>query len=155
MPTPEEQRAQVVRLLADETLDQPSLIDDLIPRVRGYSGSDLKNVCVAAALAAVRELAAESKTTAAAESTTTPASATSDATVTASTTPAPRVLKWSHFLTALNEVRPSVSDDMGSLIRLREFAAETERGAKGQRQFGFAPILSEVARNAAAKPVAE
>ncbi|KAJ3364711.1 hypothetical protein GGF32_001350, partial [Allomyces javanicus] len=147
-----EQRAQVVRLLADETLDPPNLVDDLIPRVRGYSGSDLKNVCVAAAMAAVRELAAETKATAP-DTTTTPAK--SDADTKASTTPAPRVLKWSHFLTALNEVRPSVSDDMGSLIRLREFAAETERGAKGQRQFGFAPILNEVARNAAAKPVAE
>ncbi|KAJ3375710.1 hypothetical protein GGF31_002914 [Allomyces arbusculus] len=153
MPTPEEQRAQIVRLLADETLDPPSIVDDLIPRVRGYSGSDLKNVCVAAAMAAVRELASETKSTAPETITTAPAN--TDATTKPSITPAPRVLKWSHFLTALSEVRPSVSDEMGSLIRLREFAAETERGAKGQRQFGFAPILNEVARNAAGKPVAE
>ncbi|KNE55742.1 hypothetical protein AMAG_01619 [Allomyces macrogynus ATCC 38327] len=156
MPTPEEQRAQVVRLLADETLDPPTLVDDLVPRVRGYSGSDLKNVCVAAAMAAVRELAAEGKTTTAPESTTTvSASATPNVAAKTPTASTPRVLKWSHFLTALNEVRPSVSDDMGSLIRLREFAAETERGAKGQRQFGFAPMVSEVTRNTAAKPVAE
>ncbi|KAJ3375709.1 hypothetical protein GGF31_002913 [Allomyces arbusculus] len=146
MPTPDEQRTQLVRLLADETLDPPNLVGDLlVPRLRGYSGSDIKNVCLTAAMEAVRELVAEAQSCA----------SKSEFPVVDMGAHGRRVLRWRHFVMALDAVRPSVADEMGSVIRLREFAAEMDGGAGRRRSFGFAaPVLREgPARDVAADEV--
>ncbi|KNE58550.1 hypothetical protein AMAG_18268 [Allomyces macrogynus ATCC 38327] len=134
MPAPDEQRAQLMRLLADETLDPSNLVDDLlVPRLHGYSGSDIKNVCVTAAMEAVRELvaAAQSRTS------------KSEFPVVDVGAQERRVLRWRHFVKALDAVLPSVADEMGSVIRLREFAAEMDGRAGGRPSFGFVPAMRE------------
>ncbi|EPS45040.1 hypothetical protein H072_1029 [Dactylellina haptotyla CBS 200.50] len=66
-----------------------------------YSGSDLKNVAVSAALAAVKDEDKIFKET--------------------GVYPAKRVLKAKHFDQALGEITASISDDMGSLGMIRKF----------------------------------
>ncbi|KAI9222342.1 P-loop containing nucleoside triphosphate hydrolase protein [Blastocladiella britannica] len=113
LPAPAEQRAILARLLRDEALEDPALLDEfLIPAVAQFSGSDLKNLCVAAATIAVREMGASQGT-------------------------AERVLVRRHFEEALKEVRPSVFADADSVMRLREFARASEQVAPGVARFGF------------------
>jgi len=66
-----------------------------------YSGSDLKNLAVAAALSCVREENDKFKET--------------------GTYPDKRTLEQRHFDKALNEISASISEDMGSLVQIRKF----------------------------------
>ncbi|KAF4972810.1 hypothetical protein FSARC_710 [Fusarium sarcochroum] len=111
-------------LLKGETLDEAVSLDDLAKRTPYYSGSDLKNACVAAAMAAVEE-----ENEAAAQH----------------TGPEPyeypkkRTLRQEHFDKALRQIPASISEDMESLKQIRKFDEEygaKKKGAKKTMGFG-------------------
>lgn len=94
---------------------------DLAQQTPLYSGSDLKNVCVSAALAAVRE--------------------EQDLFVSEGVAyPAKRILGKRHFEKALLEVGASVGEDMGSLAQMRKWDEKFGEGKgrkRGGRGIGF------------------
>jgi hypothetical protein len=119
-----EDRAAILRLLLrGETLEESISIESLAERTAFYSGSDLKNVCVAAAMAAVEE-----ENEAAARH----------------TGPEPyqypkkRTLRQDHFERALQQIPASISEDMESLKQIRKFDEEYgNRRKKTKRSMGF------------------
>jgi SpoVK/Ycf46/Vps4 family AAA+-type ATPase len=94
--------------LKGETLDPSVSLSDLAKNTPLYSGSDLKNLCVAAALAAVRD---ENNLLEAARK-------KGDAEF---KLPDRRTLSPSHFEKALQEISASVSEDMATLGAIRKF----------------------------------
>ncbi|KAI0537009.1 hypothetical protein GGR58DRAFT_362588 [Xylaria digitata] len=103
----EADRASILKIhLKDEVVDETVSIEDMAKRTPLYSGSDLKNVCVAAAMAAVKEELEASER---------------------HTGPEPykwaekRVLNRRHFDKALKEISASVSEDMATLTAIRKF----------------------------------
>ncbi|EWC47565.1 hypothetical protein DRE_03185 [Drechslerella stenobrocha 248] len=98
-------------------------------RTNLYSGSDLKNVAVAAALAAVRE---EDK-----------------AFKESGVYPEKRLLRGAHFEQALGEITASISDDMGSLGMIRKFD-EKYGDRKGRKKtmsrWGFGEVGKDSTR---------
>ncbi|KIH94997.1 hypothetical protein SPBR_03576 [Sporothrix brasiliensis 5110] len=124
-----ESRLAILRvMLRDEMLDSETVsLEKLAADTELYSGSDLKNLCVAAAMAAVRE---EVRAQA------------------AHTGPDPfvfperRVLSGRHFDRALQEIGASISEDMASLQAIRRFDERygdnsSKRRRKRQRGMGF------------------
>ncbi|TDZ25360.1 Protein MSP1 [Colletotrichum orbiculare MAFF 240422] len=100
-------RASILRiLLKGENLDDSVSVDDIAAKTVLYSGSDLKNLCVAAAMTAVQEESEEAGK---------------------HTGPAPyvfppkRTLRKHHFDKALKMIAASVSEDMDSLKSIRRF----------------------------------
>ncbi|KAG5981938.1 hypothetical protein E4U55_002472 [Claviceps digitariae] len=119
-------RAAILRLLLrGETLDPAVCLDKIALRTPYYSGSDLKNLCVAAAMAAVEEenhLASQHRG------------------------PDPyqypdrRILRPDHFEAALKQIPASISQDMLSLKQIRKFDQEYgngQRGGAGKRKPGM------------------
>ncbi|KAI4791893.1 AAA-domain-containing protein, partial [Aureobasidium sp. EXF-8845] len=94
--------------LKGETLDPSVSLSDLAKNTPLYSGSDLKNLCVAAALAAVRD---ENNLLEAARK-------NND---TEFKLPDRRTLTPAHFEKALQEISASVSEDMATLGAIRKF----------------------------------
>ncbi|KAK7752932.1 hypothetical protein SLS62_005091 [Diatrype stigma] len=154
----EPDRAAILRIhLRDEALAPTVDLADLARRTPLYSGSDLKNVCVAAAMAAVKEeLAVDPVTGSFSFDPTTPgtttaaASGASTATTNESKTKQQqqkqfkkRVLQPRHFDAALKEIAASVSEDMATLTAIRRFderyGDSVTGGArrKGKRSMGF------------------
>ncbi|KAI9737274.1 MAG: hypothetical protein M1818_005807 [Claussenomyces sp. TS43310] len=160
LPT-EADRVEILKIhLKGEVLHDSVSIEDLAKNTPFYSGSDLKNLCVAAALACVREENAEAAAAAAqaaassqpVSSTTKPESsspASTDTADPAAATPLPltytypsrRTLTKSHFDTALQEISASISEDMATLSAIRKFD-ERYGDRKGRRKrasrMGFA-----------------
>ncbi|KAK7398042.1 hypothetical protein QQX98_012592 [Neonectria punicea] len=110
-------------LLKGEDLDDSVSLDDLAQKTPYYSGSDLKNACVAAAMAAVEE---------------------ENEAATKHTGPEPyeypkkRTLNSAHFDKALKQIPASISEDMESLKQIRKF--DEEYGAKkknAKKTMGF------------------
>lgn len=120
LPTEEDRLAILKLLLADEVLDPAVDLASLAKRTNLYSGSDLKNVCVSAAVSAVTEEKASTdvlkdgnvKQTPRSE----PESSTKEVEV-----PERRVLCPNHFEKALVEVTPSISESMETIELLRKF----------------------------------
>ena len=110
LPTKKDREAILKIHLRDESLSEDVSLEDLAERTPFYSGSDLKNLCVAAALACVRE-----------ENEATAAGATATETTAPSSFPSKRTLKKSHFDKGLEEIGASVSEDMSSLAAIRKF----------------------------------
>ncbi|KHN97823.1 ATPase, AAA-type, core [Metarhizium album ARSEF 1941] len=113
-------RAAILRLLLrDESLDSSVSLDDLAQKTAYYSGSDLKNVCVAAAMAAVEE---ENEAAAKHEG------------------PEPyqyserRVLRHVHFENAVKQIPASISEDMTSLKLIRRFDDEYGNGRRQKKK---------------------
>ncbi|KAI8138003.1 P-loop containing nucleoside triphosphate hydrolase protein [Fennellomyces sp. T-0311] len=103
----EEDRAEILKiLLRDEQLDHTSEAE-LARATEHYSGSDLKNLCVTAALKAAQKEAR--------------------------TQQAQRLGK-SHFDEALKLVRPSTSEDMESLVEIRKWAAKYGDGGTQRKK---------------------
>ncbi|ETS79407.1 hypothetical protein PFICI_09260 [Pestalotiopsis fici W106-1] len=100
-------RAAILKIhLKMEKLDDTVSIEQIAKRTPLYSGSDLKNVCVAAAMAAVKEeLEASEKHSG------------PDPYV----WPEKRVLNNRHFEKALAEIPASVSEDMATLSAIKKF----------------------------------
>ncbi|KAK6359385.1 hypothetical protein TWF696_000545 [Orbilia brochopaga] len=131
LPTADDRLAILKIHLADEDLhadvDLPAISADA--RTNLYSGSDLKNVAVAAALAAVREEEAAFKET--------------------GVYPPKRMLRATHFEQALGEITASISDDMGSLGMIRKFD-EKYGDRKGRKKstgrWGFGGVVGDEAK---------
>ncbi|KAK3675174.1 phenylalanyl-tRNA synthetase alpha subunit, mitochondrial [Recurvomyces mirabilis] len=114
--------------LKDEILDTESVnLEKLAERTPFYSGSDLKNLCVAAALACVRE--------------------ENDLRIAdpQAKLPEKRTLTGKHFEKAVQEISASISEDMGSLTAIRKFDEQygDRRGRQKKKSYGFAPAGAE------------
>lgn len=127
LPTEQDRLAILKIHLKDEQVDPSVDLAELARRTPLYSGSDLKNLCVAAALAAVREeneLAAQHK---------------GDEPY---RYPERRTLAWRHFERGMEEISASISEDMSSLSAIRKFD-EKYGDRKGRRKkgpsWGFTP----------------
>jgi AAA+ superfamily predicted ATPase len=123
LPLQSDRTAILKILLKGETLDPAVSLEDLAKRSPYYSGSDLKNACVAAAMAAVEE-----ENEAAARH----------------TGPEPyeypkkRTLRQEHFDKALRQIPASISEDMQSLKQIRKFDEEYGAKKKGTKKtMGF------------------
>ncbi|TFB00844.1 ATPase family AAA domain-containing protein 1 [Trichoderma ghanense] len=109
LPLEKDRLAILKLLLKGEILDDSVSLDEYAQRTPYYSGSDLKNMCVAAAMAAVEE---ENEAAAKHEG------------------PHPfqyperRILRKSHFEKALKNIPASISEDMISLKLIRKFDEE-------------------------------
>ncbi len=125
-------RLQILRvMLRHEVLDPAVRLDDLAAATELYSGSDLKNLCVAAAMEAVKdELRARD------------AHAGPDPFV----FPDRRVLGPAHFAKALAEISASISEDMASLQAIRRFDERygSSRPRKARRRMGFEAVPGEL-----------
>ncbi|KAI8279928.1 Mus7/MMS22 family protein [Colletotrichum sp. SAR11_240] len=100
-------RASILRiLLKGEDLDDSVSIDDIARQTVLYSGSDLKNLCVAAAMTAVQEESEEAAKHTGPEP---------------YVFPPKRTLRKHHFDKALKMIAASVSEDMDSLKSIRRF----------------------------------
>jgi SpoVK/Ycf46/Vps4 family AAA+-type ATPase len=110
--------------LRDEQLDPAVSVGEMAEKTAFYSGSDLKNLCVAAALACVRE---ESELA---------ASKSNDPEF---KLPEKRTLAPRHFDKAIKEISASISEDMSSLTAIRKFDEQygDGRGKKKKAGYGF------------------
>ncbi|OJD17917.1 hypothetical protein AJ78_02022 [Emergomyces pasteurianus Ep9510] len=126
LPT-EDDRLSILKIhLKEEQVDPSVDLAELANRTPLYSGSDLKNMCVAAALACVREeneFAAQHKGEEPYKY------------------PERRTLSKSHFERAMEEISASISEDMSSLSAIKKFD-EKYGDRKGRRKkssgWGFA-----------------
>jgi ATP-dependent 26S proteasome regulatory subunit len=129
-------RESILRIhLKGEALDPSVNLNKLAEQTPYYSGSDLKNLCVAAALAAVREendLAAQN-------------SEKSDFKL-----PEKRTLHSKHFEKAMQEISASISEDMASLTAIRKFDEQygDRRGRRKKTPYGFGMANEAVDENA-------
>ncbi|KAK1143499.1 hypothetical protein N8T08_006305 [Aspergillus melleus] len=139
LPT-EQDRLSILKIhLKEETLDSSVDLAELARRTPLYSGSDLKNLSVAAALACVREenaLAAQHQGDEPYQY------------------PERRTLTWTHFERGMEEISASISEDMSSLSAIRKFD-EQYGDRKGRRKkspgWGFMPAMTEEAEADAAR----
>ena len=119
-------RESILRIhLKEETLEPDVELPKLAERTPFYSGSDLKNLCVAAALNAVREeneLLEQKKE--------------EDADF---KLPDRRTLAQRHFDKAITEISASISEDMSSLNAIKKFDEQygDRRGRKKKTGYGF------------------
>lgn len=121
-------RASILKIhLKDEKLDSAVSIEKLAAETKLYSGSDLKNLAVAAALSAVREENDEASKYRA------------NGSEEEYEYPERRILHQRHFDKALDEITASVSEDMGSLKAIRKFDEKygDKRGKKKKPGYGF------------------
>ena len=131
LPT-EKDREAILRIhLADEKLEGSVSIESLAQRTPFYSGSDLKNVCVAAALQAVQE-EYDAKVVFENEQ-------ASKETPETHSYPLVRTLTQAHFDKALADISASISEDMSSLTAIRKFDEKygDRRGRKPKGGLGF------------------
>lgn len=129
LPVEKDREAILAIHLREEALDPAASLPHLAANTPLYSGSDLKNLAVAAALTAVRE---ENDAAAAHAET-----GSSEPFV----FPERRTLTPKHFEKAMEEITASVSDDMSSLGAIRKFDEQygDRRGRrKGKKGYGFA-----------------
>ncbi|KAL6710732.1 hypothetical protein ACN47E_007789 [Coniothyrium glycines] len=165
-------RKEILKIhLRGEQLDDSVALEDLAKRTPLYSGSDLKNVAVAAALACVKEeneqaalAAANMLSNAETQSTETPTSSSSPSESSSTSSqaaphlvrgqdpisPERRVLHQRHFDKALEEISASISEDMSSLNAIKKFDERygDRKGKKRGKDFGFG-VLTERNENAA------
>jgi DNA polymerase III delta prime subunit len=141
LPLQPEREAILRILLREETLDEATVsLQSLATETDLYSGSDLKNLCVAAAMDAVKE---EMRAYAAAGS-------PKEGYI----WPEKRVLTKKHFDAATREIGASISEDMESLKAIRKFDEQygdaSGRKRKSKRSMGFEVVTgtsgSEAAR---------
>jgi len=133
LPT-EKDREQILHLhLRDEKLDSSISLEHLARITKLYSGSDLKNLCISAALAAVREDAEveKAKTNEKDKNNNDVTNVTRDNPEQLSLV---RILKEHHFQIALKQVTPSCSEDMSSLTELRKWDGMYGDGAWNRKK---------------------
>jgi SpoVK/Ycf46/Vps4 family AAA+-type ATPase len=146
LPTENDRLTILKLLLADEVLDPAVDLNDLAKRTNLYSGSDLKNVCVSAAIAAVTE---EQPSIAFLNNETDNPShpSRSDAAESVEISQK-RVLLPSHFEKALIEVSPSISESMETIELLRKFNRQYGNATDKKKQLmGFGPEAPEAVAN--------
>ena len=138
LPTEIDREAILAIHLKDELLHPNISLSTLASQTPFYSGSDLKNLCVAAALACVRE---ELDTAAAAQAKGDDAAAAEGV---GYQYPEKRTLEQRHFNRAMEEISASISEDMGSLRAIRKFD-EKYGDRRGRRKkmgggYGFGTV---------------
>ena len=147
LPTKEDREAILKIHLKDEVLDTDVALTDLADKTPFYSGSDLKNLSVAAALACVKAENEAAAATAGAAPITDPTSAPLPS-FSRSDRPQPlkpynfpdrRTLTKAHFEKALSEISASISEDMSSLAAIRKFDEKygDRRGRRRSKGMGF------------------
>lgn len=121
-----ENRANILRIiLANEDLDNTFSHKALATQTEGYSGSDLKNLCVAAAYTPIREfLEAEQQAKACNEAASSPSQTI-------------RSLCLNDFLQAKTKIGASLAYDAASMIQLRQWNEQYGGGSRWQKTFGF------------------
>lgn len=136
----ENDREAILRIhLKDEILEPAVSLPNIASQTPFYSGSDLKNLVVAAALSCVRE---EVEQAATAASTSPPNSSPGYSAINSQKKQiygdqAKRILLARHFIKAMEEISASISEDMSSLNAIRKF--DEEYGSrKGRRKKGRA-----------------
>ena len=146
LPTEKDRLTILKLLLADEVLDPEVDLNDLAKRTNLYSGSDLKNVCVSAAIAAVTdEQPSIAFLTKDAENPDHETSSDSPENVEISQK---RVLQASHFEKALTEVSPSISENMETIELLRKFDGQYGKANdKKKKLMGFGTEAPEAVAN--------
>ncbi|KAI1210754.1 AAA-domain-containing protein [Annulohypoxylon truncatum] len=137
LPT-EADRAAILRIhLRGEELDPQTVsIEDLAKRTPLYSGSDLKNVCVAAAMAAAKEELELEEQQLKQQQTETEESSTSSSSHDPDGRMKRRVLQARHFDKALREIAASVSEDMATLTAIRRFDEKYGDGGSARHRRG-------------------
>jgi SpoVK/Ycf46/Vps4 family AAA+-type ATPase len=115
LPTEVDRLAILKLLLVDEQLDPAVDLKSLAGRTNLYSGSDLKNVCVSAAVAAVTEEKPSQDILRISNGLPAPSVEEKES------APSKRVLRLAHFEQALTEVTPSISESMETIELLRKF----------------------------------
>ncbi|THH33875.1 hypothetical protein EUX98_g233 [Antrodiella citrinella] len=152
----EKEREEILKiLLRDETLEENVDTKVLAQKTETFSGSDLKHLCVSAALDSVKERVdvpwkSQSQPQAHTEGPVeTKVAATEEASgasaePTEPTTKPPRTLAWHNFEAALKEITPSSSEHLGTLADLRKWNQEFGEGRRerkkqvwGKDRFGF------------------
>ena len=125
----EKDREAILKIhLKDEVLDPEVSLSQLASQTPFYSGSDLKNLAVAAALACVRE---EFDTAAMHDQEANDGEKYQYADK--------RTLHQRHFNKAMEEISASISEDMGSLSAIRKFDEKygDRRGRRKKGGYGF------------------
>ncbi|BBG94688.1 P-loop containing nucleoside triphosphate hydrolases superfamily protein [Prunus dulcis] len=117
-----ENRMKILRIfLAQENLEPGFQFEKLSHATEGYSGSDLKNLCIAAAYRPVQELLEDEKK-----------ESRSDV------SPALRPLNLDDFIQSKAKVGPSISYDASSMNELRKWNEQYgEGGSRRKSPFGF------------------
>jgi SpoVK/Ycf46/Vps4 family AAA+-type ATPase len=116
----ESDRVTILKIhLKGETLADDISVEKLAKDTPMYSGSDLKNVCVAAAMAAVKETMDAKKAWEGPGE---------------FQWPAQRVLQLRHFQKAMKEVSASVSEDMSSFANIRKFDEKYGEGSSRRKK---------------------
>ncbi|KAH6781472.1 hypothetical protein C2S51_006765 [Perilla frutescens var. frutescens] len=115
-----ENRSKILKvLLSKENLEPEFSYEQLAKATEGYSGSDLKNLCVAAAFRPIEELLQQESNGEASNGV--PA-------------PVPRPLNVNDFIHSKDKVRPSVSRNTNSITKLREWNEQYGEGeSQGQQ----------------------
>ncbi|TPX58851.1 hypothetical protein PhCBS80983_g02828 [Powellomyces hirtus] len=146
------QRQQILALhLRDESLSPTLDLAHWAARTEKYSGSDLKNLCIAAALARIRDavggdegletLVISSRPATDSDSSDIPKSPqTKAASLTTDKIDVLPPLDSSHFETAIKQVAASLTDEMQTLIELRKWDqmyGEKKDGASKKVGWGF------------------
>jgi len=143
-------RHEILKIhLRGEQLDGSVDLDDIAKRTPFYSGSDLKNLAVSAALACVKEENEQAAIAAAAKL----AGSAPEGSLTLPVDAKPpqlsrdlkydfpetRVLFARHFEKALQEISASISEDMSSLSAIKKFDEKygDKKGKKKKRVFGI------------------
>ena len=136
LPVQADREAILAIHLRDELLEPSVQLPALAKQTPLYSGSDLKNLVVAAALACVRE---ENETLAQRRRDHAAATGEDDATAAPPQLPEKRVLGTRHFDTALAEISASISEDMGTTKAMKKFDEQfgDGRGRKKKSAYGF------------------
>ncbi|KAF8509276.1 hypothetical protein JB92DRAFT_2730503 [Gautieria morchelliformis] len=162
----QKEREEILKiLLHDETLAAEVELEYLARRTESFSGSDLKHLCVSAALDAVKErvtlpwnvprakadsqqastyIISATSTAQEPSGTTATGSDTDTQSPTPSAPPPPlRILSMSNFTKALSEITPSASESLGTLADLRKWNEEFGEGGRQRKRmmwggrFGF------------------
>lgn len=123
LPQQQDRLAILKIMLKDEKLADDVSLEDLAKRTPLYSGSDLKNLCVAAAMASVRE------------ETESALSSSPDA----PSYPERRIISARHFEKGVTEIGASISDEMESMREIRKFDEVYGKpgGKKARKGMGF------------------
>jgi len=140
LPTEEDRLAILKLLLADEELDPAVDLSSLAKQTNLYSGSDLKNVCVSAAVTAVtEEKASKDILENAGQFQTVNVEGFADVKIVER-----RILRPSHFEKALTEVTPSISESMETIELLRKFDKQYGNAKdKKKKTMGFGTDVPE------------
>ncbi|CAO3682126.1 unnamed protein product [Umbelopsis vinacea] len=121
----ETERAKILSLhLQGEQMDPGVSLEKIAKATAYYSGSDIKNLCIAAALNAVKESSSDIFLS------------TKDGGIPKGTGSI-RILKEHHFEQARSQIAPSASEDMHSLLQIHKWDALYGDGKRRQRHKGI------------------